>query len=245
MPNPYYNYNDDLIPGSKARSLSLDNQFEAIEDGFDKLGDFGGIGTGTSYNGTDTGTANTVVVDNGQGTPLVDGQIVTFTPAATNTGPTTLALNGTDALPVVRNDGSAMQAGDLLAGVTVALIHDADTGDGRWIHIGATAEQCINRPAIKTITANYTLTAADEGSIIVCNNSGNITVTIPAESTTALKNGYLVHLYRYGLGEVAVAGAAGVAVRTAIGPRARNRYSSISPAKTGTDDWLILGDAKA
>jgi hypothetical protein len=242
MPNPYYNYNDDFVPFSKVPSQRLDDQFEAIEDGFDKLGPFDGINSGSILGGDDTGTVNTVVVDNDGPDTLQDFHIVTWRPVATNTGPSTLALNGNTPLPITRNNGLPLEAGDLIEGVMTAAIHDVD--ESRYTLIGSTHVQTIGRPPVKTITANYTLTAADEGYIIRCNSSSDITVTIPPHSTAALPNGFLVHLYRYGTGEVIVSAGAGVALRTAIGAKARNRYSSVSPSQVTQDDWLLLGDAK-
>lgn len=238
MTNPYYNYNVDLIPTQRAESSFLDQQFEAIEDAFDLLGTPSEVNGGTGWFGTDTGTADAYVVDNGADSTLEDGELISFVPTNTNTGPSTIAVNGGTALDIIRNSGEDLQAGDLIDGVPVILIYDET--NTRWVHVGATALQCRARPGVKTITADYTLTADDEGYIIRCNSSSDITVTIPS----GLPVGYIVHLYRFGTGELTVSAGSGVVLRTAIGPSARSQYSSLSPACVTEDDFLLLGDAK-
>jgi hypothetical protein len=242
MSNPYYVYNDDYIPGGRINSESVDSQFRAIEDAFDLLAAPGDINNGSSINAEDTGTSDAVVVDTGTGSTLVDGQLVSFPPANTNTGPTVISVNGNTNQNVVRNDGRALQAGDLVAGVPCLLIYDL--ANTRWVHVGATAVQALGRPRIIAVTASRTLEIADEGCILRCTNAGDITITIPTNASVALPVGFQTHIYRFGAGEITVAAASGAVLRTSIGARANSQYSTITPSQTAADDWVLLGDAK-
>ncbi|MCB1116786.1 MAG: hypothetical protein KDK71_09985, partial [Chlamydiia bacterium] len=65
MANDYYNYSNDFVPGQKVQSLNLDQEFAAIAAAFDKLGDPTTILNGAGVGGTESGTADNYVVDNG------------------------------------------------------------------------------------------------------------------------------------------------------------------------------------
>jgi len=56
----------------------------------------------------------------------------------------------------------------------------------------------------KTITANYTLTAADNGYVILINATSNITITLPQQSTAVLNNAYYVNFRNIGVSDVTV-----------------------------------------
>lgn len=73
-----------------------------------------------SLSGTDTltGTISPAI------TAYANGVFLTMIPAATNTGPVTLALNGLAARPVVKQNGAALVAGDLLVGVPATLVYN-------------------------------------------------------------------------------------------------------------------------
>ncbi len=57
------------------------------------------------------------------------GQLVIFTPANTNTGAATLAIDGLAALDILKPSGDPLQAGDLLIGLPALLILDSGADD--------------------------------------------------------------------------------------------------------------------
>lgn len=59
----------------------------------------------------------------------VAGMIVVFTPAATNTGAVTIAIDGLTALDIQKGSGSALTAGDLVIGVPALLVLDSGADD--------------------------------------------------------------------------------------------------------------------
>lgn len=69
------------------------------------------------------GDGNAIVGTTALPVPAADmGAILMMTPAADNTGPVTLALNGLDPAPVTGQDGGAMEGGYLAAGALVPLV---------------------------------------------------------------------------------------------------------------------------
>lgn len=243
MPNDYYNYNNDLLPGTKTRSAEIDEQFAAVEAGFDLLSGQAELAVGANIAGTDGGTAdNYAVTTIGGQTTLVDLQLVTFVPTATNTGASTLTYNGGSNFPIVRNNGLPTEGGDLVAGIPVMLIWDGT--NNRWVIIGSTAQQISEqiRPGVKTEAgATYTLALADEAFVI--NFTSACTVTVPPNSSIPFAVGSIVHLHQAGAGQVTVAQGAGVSIRFSIGLKARTQYSTLSLIKVGTDEWHLIGDA--
>lgn len=241
MANDYYNQGVNFVPGTKVRSDDIDTELAAIEDGFDKLAGADELSNGSHTHGDDTGTTDTVVVDNGGTTTFVEGQQVTFIPAETNTGPVTMALNGGTAKAVVRNDGEALQARDLLIDLPVMVIYDGTS----WVLVGATAEQTkqYNRPAMKTVSVvTYTFLSADEGSLIQFTNAADIAVTVPNETTDPMPIGWMCHIAAVGAGVATLSGEAGVVLNYAQNLATRTLNSSLSIIKTAANEFLVVGD---
>lgn len=244
MSNEYYNYNSDLTPGSKVRSEEIDAQFTAIAAAFDKLSAPDQLSAGAQIGADDTGSADAYVVDNGGSSTLVDYQLVVFKPSANNTGPATLALNGATNHPIVRNNGDALEADDLVAGVPYLAVYDLD--NTRFVLVGATYQQtqAALRPSVITdATTARTLSATDEGAIIRFTSASAVTVTIPANADAALPVGFIAHLHQIGGGQVTASAASGVTLTKAISASTRTQYSSISVIKTDTNVWQLIGDA--
>ena len=243
MPNSYYNYLIDLLPGSKTRSLTIDQQFAAIEAAFDLLGDPGDLNSGAGIYGTDTGSADAYIVTNSSdGVALIEGQLITFKPAEANTTASTLSANGNPNVALVRSDGEDLQANDLIAGVPVFAIYDGT----RWVLLTPTPSQVFNRPNIIPVAASRDIAAADESAILnVDTSGGDITLTLPANATTALPIGFMTHLYNTNANDIIVAPAGGVTMNNAIGPRTRATFSTLSVVKIAINEWMLLGDATA
>lgn len=92
----------------------------------------------------------------------------------------------------------------------------------------------------------YTLTLADNGQLVTASNASAITITIPANSTTAFAIGAQVNIAQTGVGQVTIQGAAGVTINstgaTATAPKIRAQYGSATCVKTASDTWLVIGD---
>ena len=246
MANDFYVYTNDFIPDTPVRSRAIDTEFEKIEDAFDKLSNPSELAAGAQILATESSTiVNQYILVNGDDDELRNGQMMTFFPALTNTGPSTASFNSGPNTAITRNDGAALSANDLLAGVPVLLIYDI--AQNRWVLAGATAEQnkSLSRPTVRTITADYTLTAADENALILANSASPIIVTAPSETSELLPIGFLCQLARDGAGSVSFTNDVGVTIEAPVGTFARLQESSISIFKTAANQYRVLGDQAA
>lgn len=77
----------------------------------------------TLYGGVDTGGVNAYVIAFAANfTTYLDGTMVTFIPANSNTGASTININQLGPIPVLNADGSALVAGSLTANVPAQLL---------------------------------------------------------------------------------------------------------------------------
>lgn len=98
------------------------------------------------------------------------GMFVVFTPANTNSGATTLNVNGLGALDVQKGNAAALVSGDLVAGIPAFLV--LDTGADDWIllnpqtfnGVGATLSGALSVTGALTLNGALTTdnTTADE-----------------------------------------------------------------------------------
>lgn len=82
----------------------------------------------TLYAGVDTGAANTYLLNfTAQFTAYVDGIVLYWIPSHTNTGASTVNVNGLGVLNIINQDGSGLSAGELLAN-NIAVMMFKGTG---------------------------------------------------------------------------------------------------------------------
>lgn len=116
-------------------------------------------------------------------------------------------------------------------GVNRVLTSDAN-GNATWQNQG------IGTAVVSNANANRTLTAADNGSIIVINSANPVTITVP----TGLSTGFSCQIIQANVGQISLAGSAGVTLNSAFGLKARTQNSSIGVVVTGTNVAYISGD---
>lgn len=100
------------------------------------------------------------------------------------------------------------------------------------------------------ITADYTITKDDAGKILFITSSSPITITIPANSTTAFAKGQKIEFVRNGTGAVTFAGEVTVIGQPSpvtINSKFSNKkiaaqYSGAVVTKKELNTWLLLGD---
>lgn len=87
--------------------------------------------------GTDTGSANTCIVNYTPAIPsLVDGMVLWFKAAVANTGATTLNVNGLGAKAVIGGAHSALQGGEIVANGKCMVVYNATLSS--FVLIGCT-----------------------------------------------------------------------------------------------------------
>jgi hypothetical protein len=156
--NSFYTPVGDLMPGTKARSVDINNLNKAVDTAFDKLPDVNLLKRGTVGYAVDTGTvADAYKVDLGAGiTAYTDGLLVRMKPTRENTAAATLNVNGLGAVAIKRQDGADVQAGDILTNGTLLLSYVA--GANCFILASSTNSQA------KQATASATAAAASAGA---------------------------------------------------------------------------------
>jgi hypothetical protein len=140
-------------------------------------------------------------------------------------------------------------ATDSVTGV-VELATDAETATGtdtsRAVtpaNIASAYEPKGKTVGINTQTDSYTLALADAGKIVEGNKSTAMTITVPANTSVAFTVNTRIDVVQYGLGQVSLAGAGGVNIRSVGGKlKLATQYSSASLYKRATDEWVLVGD---
>lgn len=124
--NPYYEFNPTFTPGTKARSDAVNLQYQALQNAFDLLpGDADAITTGTSTFAPESGSGNAYVVTMPDTrTTEADGDEVIFFATHTNTLAATLDVDGLGAHAIVRADGVALTADDIVSGILYVVRYD-------------------------------------------------------------------------------------------------------------------------
>lgn len=95
---------------------------------------------------------------------------------------------------------------------------------------------------IQTGTA-YTLAVADAGTVVETTNSATVTVTVPLNSAAAFPVGTTIVVRQYGAGQVTIAGASGVTLRSrGSALKLAGQYAEAALTKRATDEWIVSGD---
>jgi hypothetical protein len=151
----------------------------------------------------------------------------TITIAATGGGGGTV----TDTEVVRDTIANALVAG---AGISINVNDAADT----ITLIAAPVPVTTN---VQTGTA-YTLVLADAGRIIETTGSGAVTLTVPAATSAAFPVGTMIEIAQYGAGQITLAAATGVTLRTPSSLTTRARYSTVGLRLRATNEWIVSGD---
>lgn len=125
MSNEFYTYGDTLIGGTTANAEDVGAEFNALVTAFDKLPTEAQLKSGQLNYVVDTGAANAYAV----ALPhtilsYAAGLTLTFKAANANTGASTLNVDSVGVIPIVKTDGTALDAGDIQAGALVTVTYD-------------------------------------------------------------------------------------------------------------------------
>jgi hypothetical protein len=91
---------------------------------------------------------------------------------------------------------------------------------------------------------NYTLVITDGNALVEVEAATAKTVTIPTNAAVAFQIGTTIHIAQKGAGAVDVDPDVGVTLNESAGNTCYEQHSVIAITKTGTNEWLIYGDAK-
>ena len=99
----------------------------------------------------------------------------------------------------------------------------------------------VNRPVSVQSDTTYTLVFDDRGKILEFNNASAVTVTVPADSTTAFYDGDVIEVVQTGAGIVTFAAAGGVTLNGFNGSLSLNgQWASATLVKRSANTWELL-----
>lgn len=189
----------------------------------------------TLWGGVDTGIANAYVLDfTANFTAYQDGIVIYWIPSNSNTGPSTINVNGLGPVPITNQDGSALYLGQLQAN-QVALIVYRGTG----FALVATALL----PTINQQPNNYTFALQDANNIVE-NPTNDILAlyTIPLDDDVAFPVGTSIDIIASGDAGITLAPDTGVTFYPFgtydPGNALITGHSSTRITKVATDTWV-------
>ena len=92
----------------------------------------------------------------------------------------------------------------------------------------------------------YTLVLGDAAKLVTLTNASAITLTVPTNATAAIAVGTQILLYQGGAGQVTIAGAGGVTVRSNGSKlKINGQYAIACLTKIATDEWVVFGNVAA
>jgi hypothetical protein len=128
---------------------------------------------------------------------------------------------------------------------------DWKTGDGvtAWTSLSYTTGVNGDWSTAQAINAqtgtSYTLVLGDAGKCVQITNGGNITLTVPPNSSVAFSVGVHIDITQWGAGQITVAQGSGVTIRSSPTRKLRGQYAAAHLFKVATDEWLLTGDLAA
>lgn len=94
--------------------------------------------------------------------------------------------------------------------------------------------------------ANHTFALAERGWMVESTSGSLVTLTIPTNATVAFPVNTLIHIHRYGAGDVAIAPASGVTLLSSSSNRKlAAQYTTACLWQRAVDEWILTGALKA
>jgi ferric-dicitrate binding protein FerR (iron transport regulator) len=156
-----------------------------------------------------------------------------------------LAVDRIDAVAMMYGSGTYAAIGSATPGGRVYFANDLGP-NGERMYTDGTAWR-PNTPTIVpivTITADRALLLADAGAFIRGDKTTTLTLTVPANSTTAFPIGTQMMVKQQNTGQVVIAAAGGVTIELKATHTAATsgRYAGVTLTKEQTNVWSLIGD---
>ncbi|MDO9527385.1 MAG: hypothetical protein Q7J57_17895, partial [Gemmobacter sp.] len=202
MPNDYFNYSVPLSRNTSARAEVVNAQFQALQDGFDKLPGEAQLKQGrANYAAAVGGTANAITVT--MTYPIssyVEGLTIRFKAAAANTASATVNVDGVGVKAIIQPTGVALTAGNNAIGGIVELVYNGTsfvlTSSYASSDVTTVAGIAAAVSTVAGISSNVTTVAGNTSNInTVAGISGNVTTVAAiagAVSTVAARDADIV-----------------------------------------------------
>jgi len=222
----------DVVAGTLAKAAAVNNLDAAVAAAFALLPTEANITRGTVNFGTDAGAADAYVVTLPHvPSGYVDGLLVSFLPAATNTGASTINVNALGVRSIKLPSGADPAAGDLTIGVPVEMRYSTTTGYFHILRSATTVVAAGNGLDVSLASGTYTLSVdlkANGGLVI---ESTELAVDLGASAIT---------------GTLAVSdGGTGVATLAAGGILLGNGTGAVQVLAPGATTEILVGGGAA
>lgn len=180
----YYNPSGKPINQTRGLAAEVRSEFQMIQAGFAMLPSPAALVGGAGNYSPDTGLANAYVVTLGSAiTAYTDGLTILFKAANANTGTATVGVNALGLRTITRSDGSALQAGDILAGQIVQASYSTTNGKFQLQATGAAA--AATAAANRASAASGSASAAAGSAGAAAGSASNAATSANNAATTA------------------------------------------------------------
>lgn len=126
--------------------------------------------------------------------------------------------------------------------LTIGTTNVSGSGPGYALSDHVHAERLIVTASQQSGSA-YSLVLGDAGTVIEFTSGSGITLTIPTNASVAFPIGTIIEVFQYGAGQVTVAGAGGVTLRSDGGKvKTAAQYATIGLRQRAVDEWILNGD---
>lgn len=192
----------------------------------------------TLYGGVDTGIANAYVLNfTSQFVSYTDGIIIYWIPSHTNSGASTININGLGVAAITNQDGSALRIGQIIANNVVGILYK---GTG-FILLNVNAVGLT--PTINVQNTNYTLALTDAYNIVLHNDSTPYNYIIPDDATVNFAVGTNIEIINQSNASLAIQ-SGGAAVYVFGAPTLVSGTPVLAPStattfiKTAANTWI-------
>jgi hypothetical protein len=143
---------------------------------------------------------------------------------------------------VLRRSGTSLGFGEVAAaGLASNSVITAKIQDR-----AVTSAKLSGVALIEAKTANYTFVLEDRGKIIEFNSASALTATVPTNASVAFDNGAVIVVSRRGAGDVTIAPASGVTLRSGDSKlKISKQYAAAALIKLDANEWMVVGSLKA
>jgi len=158
-----------------------------------------------------------------------------------------VSSNGIDNLVASANQIVGFNASGTAAKFSATVFARTVLDDGTAASARSTlsAAKLGSLEGINTVTTGYTLALTDIGKVVEMNDASARTITVPASSVVAFAVGSVIDIVQYGAGQVTIAAASGVTLRSAAGLKIAAQYGGASAYKRATNEWVVVGRTTA
>jgi hypothetical protein len=188
----------------------------------------------TLYGGVDTGSANAYILNFvANFSSYTDGIIIYWIPSNTNTGASTINVNGLGPVAILNQDGTPLYLGQLRANQFATILYKGT---------GFVLVDTSLLPVINTQDNDYTFALNDANNIVENSSASDWTYTIPTNASAAFPEGSSIQVIASGDGDITITPDGGVTLNpygvAAAGDVTIIGHASTTITKVGTNQWV-------